>query len=56
MEEKIYTLQEVAELFKVTQKTIRNYLKEEKLQGFKMGNRWRFTQSQVDQLIKNLAK
>lgn len=37
----IYTPEEIAEKLKVSEQTIRRYLREEKIEGFKIGNNWR---------------
>lgn len=37
----IYTPDEIAEKLKVSEQTIRRYLREKKLEGFKIGNNWR---------------
>lgn len=38
---KVYTLDEVAEILKVTKRTLYNYVKEGKLPAVKMGKYWR---------------
>ncbi|SDJ36219.1 MULTISPECIES: helix-turn-helix domain-containing protein [Halanaerobium] len=40
----IYTPDEIAEKLKVSEQTIRRYLREKKLEGFKLGNTWRITE------------
>jgi excisionase family DNA binding protein len=37
----IYTPDEIAQKLKVSEQTIRRYLREKKLEGFKIGNNWR---------------
>jgi excisionase family DNA binding protein len=37
----IYTPEEIAEKLKVSEQTIRRYLREGKMEGFKIGNNWR---------------
>ncbi len=51
MIEKLYTVEEVAELASVTGRTIRNYLKSGRLQGRKIGGQWRFPESEVQRLL-----
>lgn len=44
--DKLYTTKEVAEIFSVTEYTVRNWLKDEKLEGLKTKvGRWRVTES-----------
>ncbi len=42
---KVYTLNEVAEILKVTRRTLYNYIKEGKLQAVKIGKSWRVEES-----------
>lgn len=51
MIEKLYTVEEVAELASVTGRTIRNYLKSGRLVGRKIGGQWRFPQGEVQRLL-----
>ena len=51
MIEKLYTVEEIAELAAVTPRTIRNYLKTGRLAGRKIGGQWRFSQSEVQRLL-----
>lgn len=51
MIEKLYTVEEVAEMASVTGRTIRNYLKSGKLVGRKIGGQWRFPESEVQRLL-----
>lgn len=51
MIEKLYTVEEVAELASVTGRTIRNYLKSGRLIGRKIGGQWRFPESEVQRLL-----
>lgn len=55
---KIYTTKEVADLFNVSDVTIRREVEKGNLSGFKVGNENRFTQYHIDQYtqIKNLGK
>jgi len=45
--EKLYTLQEVAQYFRVSTKTIHNWIESGKIKGAKPGRRWLFTEDQV---------
>lgn len=51
MIEKLYTVEEVAELASVTGRTIRNYLKSGRLIGRKIGGQWRFPEAEVQRLL-----
>ncbi|MDL2253681.1 helix-turn-helix domain-containing protein, partial [Ruminococcaceae bacterium OttesenSCG-928-I18] len=51
MIEKLYTVEEVAELASVTGRTIRNYLKSGRLVGRKIGGQWRFPENEVQRLL-----
>lgn len=51
MIEKLYTVEEVADLASVTGRTIRNYLKDGRLVGRKIGGQWRFPESEVQRLL-----
>ena len=45
--EKLYSVEEVAEMTAVTTRTIRNYLRNGVLTGTKIGGQWRFRQEDV---------
>ena len=49
--EKLYTLPEVAEILKVSRKTIYRYIKSGKLKATKIGQ-WRIKQGDLDKLLK----
>jgi predicted DNA-binding transcriptional regulator YafY len=38
----LYTINDLAELFKVTPRTIYNYVYTEQLNGYKIAKKWRF--------------
>lgn len=40
---KIYTIDEVCSMLNVTRRTMYNYIKDGKIQAFKMGKYWRIT-------------
>lgn len=46
----IYTLDEVADILKVTRRTIYTYVKEGKLQAFKIGRYWRVTEESLKKI------
>lgn len=48
---KIYTLEEVQTLLKVTQRTIYNYIKEGKLKAVKIGKYWRVKHTGLQDFI-----
>ena len=48
---KIYTLEEVQTLLKVTQRTIYNYIKEGKLKAVKKGKYWRVKHTDLQDFI-----
>lgn len=52
MEEiKVYSLEEVADILKVTRRTLYTYVKEGKLQAVKMGKYWRVTHENLQDFI-----
>lgn len=55
MIEKLYTVEEVAELASVTGRTIRNYQKSGRLTGRKIGGQWRFSEDEVQRLLSGEA-
>ena len=48
---KLYTLKDVAELLKVTQRTLLTYLKEGKLKGQKIGGKWIISEENLHKFI-----
>ena len=53
MDEEYYTVEEVAGKIGVTSRTIRNYLKQGKLKGRKIGGRWRFSSEDIESFLSN---
>lgn len=49
--EKLYTVEDVAQKTGLTDRTIRNYLKDGRLRGKKVGGQWRFTADDVEALF-----
>ena len=47
----ILTAKELADYLKLTEVTIYKYANEGKIPGFKIGNRWRFDEEQIDDLM-----
>lgn len=50
---KIYTLQEVADVLRVTKQTLYNNIRKGKLQATKVGKEYRITEEQLQDIIKN---
>ena len=48
---KVFTLDEVAEILKVTKRTLYNYVKEGKLPAVKMGKYWRVTEDSLQAFL-----
>ncbi len=53
MEDKLFTIEEIAERLGVHSKTIRRYLYSGKLAGQKVGSQWRISQSALDAFLKS---
>ncbi len=51
LEEKFYTVADVASVTGMTSRTIRNYLKDGTLTGTKIGVQWRFTEEDIKKLF-----
>jgi excisionase family DNA binding protein len=51
--EKLYTVSDVAQMTGLTERTIRNYIKDGKLQGKKVGVQWRFTEEDIENLFQD---
>lgn len=51
--EKLYTVEDIANMTDLTTRTIRNYLKDGKLEGKKIGGQWRFTMKDIEKLFDN---
>lgn len=52
---KLYSVEEVAQELQVTTRTIRNYLRDGRLQGTKIGGQWRFSKEDLYQMIGDTA-
>ena len=50
--DKLYTVEDVAQRTGLTDRTIRNYLKDGKLRGKKIGGQWRFTADDIEALFR----
>lgn len=51
--EKLYTVEDIANMTGLTTRTIRNYLKGGSLEGKKIGGQWRFTMNNIEKLFNN---
>jgi excisionase family DNA binding protein len=52
-QDKLYTLQEVADYLRVTRQTIYNYVTAKKLKAFKAGREYRVTEEELQAFIKS---
>lgn len=52
---KVYTLDEVADILKVTKRTLYNYIKEGKLDAVKVGKYWRVTEDNLQAFLSTGA-
>ena len=50
--DELLTPQEVAKMLRVSDRSVRYWAAEGRLQGFKVGSDWRFTRQAVDEFIK----
>ncbi len=50
--DKLYTVEDVAQRTGLTDRTIRNYLKDGRLKGKKIGGQWRFTADDIEALFR----
>lgn len=50
-EPEAYTLKQAADLLQVTTRTVRNWIKQGKIQAFKLGSTWRIRREEVDRLL-----
>jgi excisionase family DNA binding protein len=48
---KLYSIEEIAEILKVTQRTIYNHIKKGSLKAIKIGKYWRVKQSDLEQFL-----
>lgn len=53
---KLYTIEEIAEILKVTTRTVYNYIKSGSLKALKMGKYWRVTEAALLEFIEDAAK
>lgn len=50
---KLYTLQEVADILRVTKQTLYNNIRKGNLQANKVGKEYRITEEQLQDIVKN---
>lgn len=50
---KLYTIEEISEILKVTPRTIYNFIKNENLKAVKIGKYWRVTDTALQEFISN---
>ena len=48
---KLYSLQELAKLLEVSERTIHNYVKAGKIKGVKVGGKWKFTEENIRKFV-----
>lgn len=49
---KVYTLEDLEEMFKVTRRSLYNYIKDGRLKANKVANKWIVTDEQLQEFIK----
>lgn len=49
---KVYALDELAEILKVSRRSLYNFIKDGKLKGFKVGREWRITEEALKEFIE----
>ncbi len=56
VELKLYTISEIAEILRVTERTIYNYIKEDELPAIKIGKHWRVRHEHLEQFLEKNIK
>lgn len=51
--EQLLTIDEVAGVLRLTPYTVRKFLREKRLQGFKIGKEWRVRKDELDRFLRN---
>lgn len=51
--EKLYTVENIAQMTGLTSRTIRNYIAAGRLRGRKIGSQWRFTEADIEALLSD---
>lgn len=52
MTDRIYTLDEIAEMLRITRRTLYTYIKEGKLQAVKIGKYWRVSETNLQSFLE----
>ena len=52
----LYTIEEVADFLRVSIRTVRRYLKDGTIRGFKVGQNWRISDEEVSRYINEQQK
>ena len=52
----LYTVEELADLFKVTQRTIYNYISTGQLKGYKIATKWRFSKQNIQDFMGKMMQ
>ena len=53
---KLYTVEEVTQILKVTQRTVYNFIKYDELKAIKVGKYWRIKHSDLQEFLENGSK
>ena len=53
LEDKLYSVEDIATMFSVTSRTIRNWIKDGILKGKKIGGTWRFSKAELFELMNS---
>ena len=48
---KLYTLKDLSEILKVTQRTLHNYIKEGRMTGQKIGGKWQISETNLRKFV-----
>ncbi len=52
MPETLLNIEQVAEQLQVSTRTVRRMMDDDEIKAFRVGKRWRFTQSEIDAYLK----
>ena len=48
----LYDVKQVAEILKITPRTVMNYIQQGKLKGRKIGGKWKFTREAIEAYVR----